>query len=104
MRRLSSLSRALRAGAFLLGGLLGGALSLPIPLAHLVLPWLLPIVGAVGAVLAFQGRGRVTEVVGTCVDCGAPFTADGGPLEEPLWIRCPACNVPLRVQLGARRA
>ena len=97
--RIGGGAATVRALAFLVGGLVLGAGSIVIPVAHFVLPWLLPIVGVVAAVIAFRSRIKVPEVRVTCPECGSDAAIEAGAWEDPLWIRCPNCQLPLRVEL-----
>jgi hypothetical protein len=89
------------AGGSLLFGLALGMATLPFPLIHFVLPWLLPVFGLIGALAILRVRGRIAAVSGACPGCGAavqatdPGTSDG----EPVWLKCPGCGSPLELIL-----
>lgn len=83
----------------LLGAVLGVA-SLPIPAAHLVLPWLLPLLGLGIAAYLASVHTIIGDVSGTCPMCAGAITVTGGPLEDPMWLRCSACQAPLKLELA----
>lgn len=101
VKRLGTGARVLRAGAILVGGLVLGVGSVVIPVVHLISTWLLPILGLIGAVVAFRVTIKVPEIRMTCPECAKAGQVVGGAWEDPLWVRCPHCQLPLRVELVA---
>lgn len=97
--RYSQGARIGRALAVGVGGFVVGAATIVIPVAHLILPWLIPILGLFGAWYVLHTGARVPEVRAKCPDCGKEFAVEGGPWEDPLWIRCPDCTLPMRVDI-----
>src|SRR5688572_6619855 len=90
-----------RAAAIATVGVVMGALTIVVPVLHLVSTWLIPCVGLVLALFVLRMRSQVEEIEGSCPKCQA--TVRGGPFgavshDEPLWVRCPACTVPMEVQ------
>lgn len=91
--------RLLRGGAIAAIAVVVGAVTIVIPVLHLVLPWAIPLAGlGVGAYVALQGV-IVGEIRATCPDCGAPIATSGGTASEDVWIRCPTCTLPLRLEI-----
>lgn len=99
--RWSGLTRAARAIAIAVAGLLIGMASIIVPGLHLVSTWLIPLLSLGIAWYVLQIRSRIERVEGLCPSCGASVAA--GPFgaaadDEPLWVRCPSCTIPLEVQ------
>ena len=100
--RVSGPGRLVRAGVPVLGGLVLGAATLPIPGLHFFAPWFLPLLGlGMGWYLAGV-RARVASASGPCPACGGPVDAGdlGGIGAEPVWLRCDGCGVPLELRLS----
>lgn len=91
--------RIAKAGAIFAAGLVAGLASIVVPVVHLVSTWALPLLGAAGAYFVYNQRVVIGRVRGTCPLCEAPLDAEGGALEDPMWIRCQACQGPLRLEL-----
>jgi hypothetical protein len=100
IRRLNGGVQAAKAMAFGFGGIFLGIGSILIPIAHFVLPWLLPIGGIIIGAWHASQKAIVNWVKGTCPMCGAAFQAEGGALEDPMWVRCTACAAPLRLEVA----
>ena len=99
VERRGMASRILRGGGIALVGIGLGAASLPVPGLHFVAPPALSLLGlGIGAYVARQSV-IVGTVRATCPDCGAAIEAHGGTASEDVWIRCPACTLPLRVEV-----
>jgi hypothetical protein len=98
--RYGTAARILRGGGTVFGFTAVGLMTIVVPGVHLVLPWLLPLIGlGLGAYI-----GRVTmkvgEVRGTCPDCAAEMViGKSGAVarDEALWLRCPACTLPMEL-------
>ena len=99
--RFSRARRYAAAGGSVLFGLGLGVATLPFPLLHLVLPWLLPIFGVLGAIAILRVRARVAGLSGACPACRAAVDAvDLGALDgEPIWLKCPGCGQPLELRV-----
>jgi len=97
--RYSQGARIGRAAAVAVIGTGIGAATIVIPVAHLILPWLIPILSWVGAYFVYRTGAKVPEVHATCPDCDTEFRVEAGAWEDPLWIRCPECKLPLRVDI-----
>lgn len=82
------------------GGVLLGAASIVIPGVHLISTWAIPLLSFGIAWYFFSRIGAVEAVEGTCPACGASMGSDGGPWEDPMWVRCDQCNKPLQVKLS----
>lgn len=96
--------RAGRASAIAASGVLAGAASVIIPAVHLVSTWLIPLLSFGIAAYVLQVRARVDRIEGVCPKCGETLSA--GPFgaatdDEPLWVRCPSCTLPLEVRWSA---
>jgi len=97
--RYGAAVRILRGGAIAVVAIVIGAVTILIPVLHFVLPWAIPLAGfGVGAYVALQGV-IVGEVRATCPDCSAAIAAPGGTASEDVWIRCPKCTLPLRLEI-----
>lgn len=99
--RWSGPRRGARAISIAVAGLLIGMATVIIPAVHLVSTWLIPLLSLGIAWYVVQIRSRVDRVEGVCPSCGASISA--GPFgaatdDEPLWVRCPSCTIPLEVQ------
>jgi hypothetical protein len=99
--RWSASQRAARAGVIAVSGLLVGAVTIPIPMVHLIAPWLAWLVALGLTIYVAQMRSRIDRVEGCCTKCGAEIRA--GPFgaatdDEPLWVRCPSCTLPHEVR------
>jgi hypothetical protein len=92
--------RALRSAGVALGGLVMGAMMLPIPGLHLMSP-IFPLGTFAVAIYLWGVRLRVEAVEGPCPGCGAPVRASGlGPIgREDLWIRCDGCGAGIVVAI-----
>ncbi len=99
VRRFNGGQRIGKAVPFAAGGVLLGAGSVVIPGVHLISTWALPLLGFGLAWYMYSRVGAVDAVEGDCPACGEAMRAEGGPWEEPMWVRCGRCNVPLQVEL-----
>lgn len=90
------LSRALPVG---IGGTVLGLATIPVPGLHFVAPWLVPLLSIGAARYLYNRRATVGAVTGTCPACQGDVAANGGAWEEPMWVRCSACNAPLELKL-----
>jgi hypothetical protein len=92
--------RTARTLGYVLGGLLGGAACIIIPVLHLITTWALPLIGILAGLRAWRARADVRDVQGPCPACGEPIELGGGCVsEEPLSTSCPSCQAPLRVRV-----
>lgn len=98
--RRSTAERAGRAGGIALAGVALGAVSIAIPVVHLISTWLIPLIGFVLAYFVYRTAVVVPEVRCTCPDCGAETVMAGGAWEDPMWVRCTSCTLPLSVELS----
>ncbi|MCB9693953.1 MAG: hypothetical protein H6736_19265 [Alphaproteobacteria bacterium] len=98
--RFSGGQRLMKALPIALGGLLLGAGSIVIPGVHLISTWAIPLLGFGIAWYYYSRVGAVGSVEGSCPACGEGMVAEGGPWEDPMWVRCPKCNEPLQVKLS----
>jgi DNA-directed RNA polymerase subunit RPC12/RpoP len=99
--RWSGAQRGARAGVIAVSGFLVGAVTIPIPMVHFIAPWLAWLVTLGLTLYVAQMSSRIDRVEGRCAKCGAEIRA--GPFgnssaEEPLWVRCPSCTIPLEVR------
>jgi len=103
IKRYGGGARLLRGGATVLAFFVLGALFIPVPGVHLVLPWFLPLLGlGIGAYIARVSL-SVGEVKGECPDCDKAMQIEksGSVAEdEALWLRCPHCQVPMELMKG----
>lgn len=99
--RYGSARRYGAAAGSLAFGVAIGIASLAAPLLHFVLPWLFPIIGAVGAFAILRVRGRIAGVSGECPACHAAFEASNvGSIDgETVWLKCESCGQPLELVL-----
>ncbi|MEZ4241738.1 MAG: hypothetical protein R3F59_37440 [Myxococcota bacterium] len=99
--RVSGTGRMIRAGVPVAGGLVLGAITLPIPGLHFFAPWFLPLLGIGMGVYLSKVKANVAHMEGPCPKCGARVSADGlGSLgADPVWLRCDTCGAPLELRL-----
>lgn len=100
--RYGSGARWFRAAAFVVGGLVGAAALIIVPVAHLCTTPGLPILGVFLGVMAYRTRAKVHDVKGPCPACGDPIELAGGRITvEPFKSRaeCPRCHQPLELIL-----
>ena len=76
-----------------------GGLSILVPAVHLISTWFIPLLGTGIALYIFRIEAKLGDVSGCCPDCQESFTQPGGPYENPIWVRCPRCSIPLQVML-----
>jgi hypothetical protein len=100
VRRPSESGRVAKAAAWGLGGLVLGGLSIFIPIAHFVTTWAIPLAGFGMAWWTMSVRAYVERVRGECPSCGKAFDVEGGPMDDPMWVRCPHCKLPLQLTLS----
>jgi hypothetical protein len=94
--RSTAQTRLGKAIGLALGGVLFGALTLPIPILHWVAPWLLPLMGFALAWFVYTQGPRISGVAGTCPKCDGSFTSpETGHHGDDFWVRCSSCNEPL---------
>ncbi len=86
----------------MVGGVVLGAVSIVIPVAHLVLPWALPILGFVLGFYTLSQKGSLSDVAFQCPTCGAAAVVPGGEVEDPMWRKCPSCQEPLALSVAPR--
>ena len=100
IKRYGGATRALRGGGTVLIFFALGAMTIPVPGVHLVMPWFLPLLGlGIGGYVS-QVSIWVGEVTGDCPDCSKAMVIEksGAVAEdEALWLRCPHCKVPLEL-------
>ena len=104
VQRPSSGGRLAKVVGMAVGGLVLGAASIVVPVAHFVLPWALPIAGVLGAWMAWNTRAVIGEVRGVCPECSTAMVVPPyGAFEEPCWLRCPQCSTPFALRLRESR-
>jgi hypothetical protein len=82
----------------ILVGFAVGFLSILWPL-NIVSVWLIPLMACGLAYALYTSRVRIREVSATCPLCGAAVRVGERPMDDPMWIRCPSCEGPLRLEL-----
>lgn len=98
--RYSSGQRLGKALPIAIGGTLLGAATIVIPGVHLISTWAIPLLAIGIAWYFFSKLGAVDGVQGACPACGEAMNAEGGPWEDPMWVRCNHCNQPIEVKLA----
>lgn len=86
------------------GGIVAGLATLPIPGVHFVGPWALPLGGLVVGGYLYGRTGTVSGISATCPGCDQSFTAEGGSLgNDNVWVRCgtSGCDTPMQVVVDA---
>jgi hypothetical protein len=91
------LARALPIGV---GGTILGLCTIVIPGLHFVSTWLIPLLSIGTAVYFYNRKGLLGDTHATCPSCGAEMVAEGGPWEDPMYVRCNHCSTPLEVKLA----
>ena len=91
-------ARVGKAIGFLLGGFVGAAVCIVVPVLHLITTWALPLVGIVACVVTLGTKSTLTGISGSCPGCDADITLKGGKAVFPLRDACPACSRPLLVK------
>ena len=103
VHRIGSATRLGQLVGCVVGGVLAGLATLPIPGVHFVGPWALPLAGLVVGGYLYGRTGTVATVNGTCPGCEQEFTAGGGSLgNDDLWVRCTTsgCETPMQVVIS----
>lgn len=101
LHRYSLAARLVWAAVFALGGLIGGAFFLPIPILHLCLTWALPLAGLIAAYRTLVTELALQELEGPCPLCQAPAKLEGGSGPGPHFGSCAGCLKPLEARLAA---
>jgi hypothetical protein len=91
--------RLARSLPIFVGSVLLGAATIIIPAVHLISTWFIPLLGSGIALYFFRIHTKVGRITGTCPACSEAFHEQGGPYEDPMWIRCTHCTVPLELIL-----
>jgi hypothetical protein len=101
VQRVSPGARAVRVAVPVVGGLVLGAVTLPIPGLHFFAPWFLPLLGISMGVYLSRVSARVARISGPCPSCGAQVEATGlGSVgAEAVWLKCDACGAPLELRV-----
>lgn len=99
VRRTTPLGRTVRAFGIFFASVLLGLPTVVIPGAHFILPWAIPLTGGLIAAYVFGKEGDVDSVRGACPECQAVVDLPGGPIEASMWRKCPACGVPLQIEV-----
>ena len=98
--RLNAGAQAMKAWVVGLGSLVVGLFTILIPIAHFVLPWLIPVIGVTYAASLFKRGAVIERVHGACPLCGAAdLDGEGGVFETPMWVRCATCKGPMELFL-----
>lgn len=96
VRRTSEGMRSVQAFGIFFGCVIVGVCTIVIPVAHLILPWAIPLIGAIIAVYVYGKKGDVDSVRGVCPACETEVDLLGGPIEASMWRACPSCKEPLQ--------
>jgi hypothetical protein len=91
--------RLTRSLPIFVGSVILGAATIIVPGVHLISTWFIPLLGSGIALYVFRVHARIGTIDGRCPSCEAEFSQNGGPYEDPMWIRCPSCSVPLELVL-----
>lgn len=83
---------------FIVGGLLGGAMFIVVPIVHLITTWALPLGGVLLGLRAYKRRVVLYQVQGVCPTCHEPVEFNGGSIDDPSWQMCPKCKAVLKVR------
>lgn len=100
--RPTAAGNAIRAIVCVVGGLLGAAIFILIPIVHLVTTWLLPLLGVMLALRALRRKAAVYDAEGACPSCKEAIRLPGGELDDPSWQMCLRCGQRIQVRLGVR--
>jgi hypothetical protein len=100
VERFASGQRMTKAVAIGVGGTILGLCTIVIPGVHFISTWAIPLLSIGIAFYFYNKLGSIGAVAGECPACGAPVAAEGGPWEDPMWVRCSACNAPVEVRLS----
>lgn len=86
-----------KAALFIVGGILGGAACIIIPVLHLITTWGLPVLGIVLGLRALRTEFRVYSVSGRCPACDEVVEIVGLSPDHPR--PCPRCRTELSVRV-----
>ncbi len=93
----SSSARITKGVLFMVGGVLGGAACIIVPVVHLFTTWGLPLAGILLGIRALRTHRKLDRVTGRCPDCEAEIELVGGALTEPARQKCCRCAAPLEL-------
>lgn len=99
VQRFSAGQRMSKAVPIAVGGTILGLCTIVIPGVHFISTWLIPLLSIGTAFYFYSKLGAIGAVTGTCPSCDKDLAAEGGAWEEPMWVRCSACNTPVEVKL-----
>ncbi|MES2123580.1 MAG: hypothetical protein V4503_02710 [Gemmatimonadota bacterium] len=106
LQRFTPAQRAMRAGVFLLLGLAGAAMLIPIPIIHLVGIPLMLLVGIVAAVRQLRAAARLKPMRLACPACDVKNRIGGGfgyrQPDEPIEMNCDSCRRGLILKVTSR--
>ena len=94
----SSSARITKAVLLIVGGLLGGAACIIVPVVHLFTTWGLPLAGILLGLRALRTRRKVDYIRGACPACDAEIELPGSALKDPARRKCAKCSAPLEVK------
>ncbi|MEP6590287.1 MAG: hypothetical protein ABJC19_03800 [Gemmatimonadota bacterium] len=104
LQRFSPPQRALRAGVFLLLGLGGAAMLIPVPIIHLVGIPLMLVVGIVAAMKQLRASARLKPMRLACPACEAKNRIGGGfgyhTADAPMDLSCDSCRRGLTLRIA----
>jgi hypothetical protein len=80
-------------------GTAAGIVTVVVPIMHFMTLWLVPLLSIGTAIWLYRCKARVRLVTALCPVCSGQVAAGGGDWEEPMWVRCRACNAPLELRL-----
>ena len=93
----SSSARITKAVLLMVGGVLGGAACIIVPVVHLFTTWGLPLAGVLLGIRALRTRRKLDRVAGKCPGCEAEIELVGGALTDSTRRKCFKCAAPLEL-------
>lgn len=103
IRRFSQTGRMLWGGGIAIVGCVLGMASVFVPIWHFIGTWLIPVVAIAAGRYVYTVVARVSSIKGPCPACLKEILVEkGGAIEgSDLWLRCPRCHEPFKVELSA---
>ncbi len=93
----SSSARITKAVLLMVGGVLGGAACIIVPVVHLFTTWGLPLAGILLGLRALRTHRKLDRVTGRCPGCEAEIELVGGALQDSARQKCFKCAAPLEL-------
>ncbi len=90
--RYPSGARIGTAVAFFVGGFMGAAACIIVPILHLITTWALPLAGILMGLRTLRIEHRLGRIAGTCPLCEQQIELRGGPVKASNWRVCPSCR------------